>query len=110
MRSKTAGSIPGGSSSHRSTVSRKGSNWFPGKEEYPYLESGLHHQVSSIFCTREEAIRRLPGSRKGSPCFLNCGRSKVLMGDAIRFKTMKDVYSHLGPGSYDIPSTLTNRS
>ena len=31
-----------------------------------------------------------------------------LMGDAILFKTGRSDGEHLGPGSYDLPSTLTN--
>lgn len=30
------------------------------------------------------------------------------MGDAILFKTARADGEHLGPGSYDLPSTLTN--
>ena len=30
------------------------------------------------------------------------------MDDAMRFRTTKDVYNYLGPGSYDTHSTLTN--
>lgn len=30
-----------------------------------------------------------------------------LMGDAILFKTARSAGEHLGPGSYDLPSTLT---
>ena len=77
-----AASISGGSSTHRSTPSQKGSNLFPGKEEYPHLGPGSYHQASRIFCAREEAIRRLPGSRKPPPCFLNSGRSKVVLRTA----------------------------
>ena len=35
-------------------------------------------------------------------------RHQRLMGDAVLFKTAKADGEHLGPGSYDLPSTLRN--
>eukprot|EP00752_Nemacystus_decipiens_P008392 g7502.t1 len=60
-----------------------------------------------MFLAKNEAIMFLPGSRRGFHSFLNSGRSKRLMGDAILFKTARSDGEHLGPGSYDLPSTLT---
>eukprot|EP00903_Cladosiphon_okamuranus_P015744 g14532.t1 len=106
-RPKTMGSIAGGSSTHRSTVARKGVNWYPGRRDYPNLGPGVYHQASRMFLAKDEAVMLLPGSRRGFHCFLNSGRSKRLMGDAVLFKTARSDGEHLGPGSYDLPSTLT---
>lgn len=33
---------------------------------------------------------------------------QTLMDDAVLFQTARPAGKHLGPGSYDLPSTLTN--
>lgn len=38
-------SIPGGSSTHRSAVTRKGVNWYPGRRDHPNLGPGVYHQA-----------------------------------------------------------------
>ncbi|CAB1118994.1 unnamed protein product [Ectocarpus sp. CCAP 1310/34] len=65
-------------------------------------------QASRSFLTKTDAIIFLPGSRRGFHSFLNSGRSKRLMGDAVLFKTARADGEHLGPGSYDLPPTLNN--
>ncbi|CAN0198698.1 unnamed protein product, partial [Hapterophycus canaliculatus] len=95
-----------------SAVARTGVNWFPGRRDYPHLGPGAYHQAraggSRMFMSKKDAIMLLPGSRRGFHSFLNSGRSKRLMGDAARFETASRDGQHLGPGSYDLPSTLTN--
>ncbi|CAM9328599.1 unnamed protein product [Ectocarpus fasciculatus] len=116
-RPKTRGSILGGSGGHRSTVPRAGVNWYPGRKDYPNLGPGVYHQASRFpfalqaprsFLAKNDAIMFLPGSRRGFHSFLNSGRSKRLMGDAVLFKTARADGEHLGPGSYDLPPTLNN--
>ncbi|CAM9127432.1 unnamed protein product [Ectocarpus sp. 4 AP-2014] len=107
-RPKTRGSILGGSGGHRSVVPRAEVNWYPGRKDYPNLGPGVYHQASRSFLTKTDAIMFLPGSRRGFHSFLNSGRSKRLMGDAVLFKTARADGEHLGPGSYDLPPTLDN--
>ncbi|CAN0079960.1 unnamed protein product [Ectocarpus sp. 6 AP-2014] len=105
---------------HRSAVPRPEVNWYPGRKDYPKLGPGVYHQARRIlmvpfarqasrsFLTKTDAIMLLPGSRRGFHSFLNSGRSKRLMGDAVLFKTARADGEHLGPGSYDLPPTLNN--
>ncbi|CAN0427691.1 unnamed protein product [Pylaiella littoralis] len=107
-RPKTMGSILGGGCGHRSAVTWKGVQWFPGRKDFPNLGPGVYHQASRMFLSKNEAVMFLPGSRRGFHSFLSSGRSKRLMGDAVLFKTARADGEHLGPGSYDLPSTLKN--
>lgn len=67
----------GATAVHRSTVTRKGSNWYLGKEEYPQLGPGVYSRPSRSFLGKSDAVVYLPGSRRGFHAFLNSGRSKV---------------------------------
>lgn len=69
--------VLGGAAVHRSTVTRKGSNWYLGRKDYPHLGPGVYHQPSRSFLGKSDSVVYLPGSRRGFHAFLNSGRSKV---------------------------------